>query len=64
MGSGGGREATLTRPMAACLLCEEERCAEDGASGVEGRRGEGGEAGGGGRGCSSLEGLKSEVFDV
>ena len=29
--------ATLTRSTAACPYCEEERCAENGVSGVEGR---------------------------
>ena len=41
--------ATLTRPTAACTLCEEVRCAEDGVGGVERvreeRRGEGGREG-------------------
>ena len=33
--------AALTRPEAACLLCQGERCAEDGVDGGEGRGREG-----------------------
>ena len=46
--------ATLTHPTAACSLGQEERCAEDGASGVEEREG----------GQESVEGQESGDGEV